>query len=59
MPGCVVRCSNFMHEEQGNYLTSDFEFESSAMLGANLVIDDLNTVLTLEKTCDDLGLGPR
>jgi aldehyde:ferredoxin oxidoreductase len=56
MPGCVVRCSNVMHDKEGKFLTAGFEFESSAMLGANLGIDVLDDVLALEKMCDDLGL---
>jgi aldehyde:ferredoxin oxidoreductase len=56
MPGCVVRCSNVMHDRNGKFLTAGFEYESSAMLGANLGIDDLDTVMNLEKMCDDIGL---
>jgi len=56
MPGCVVRCSNVMHDKDGRFLTAGFEYESSAMLGANLGIDDLDAVMHLEKMCDDLGL---
>jgi aldehyde:ferredoxin oxidoreductase len=56
MPGCVVRCSNVMHDKAGNFLTAGFEYESTAMLGANLGIDDLDTVMQLEKLCDSLGL---
>ncbi|PQP34776.1 aldehyde ferredoxin oxidoreductase [Desulfobacteraceae bacterium SEEP-SAG9] len=56
MPGCVVRCSNIMHDRNGKFLTAGFEYESSAMLGANLGIDDLDTVMGMEKMCDDLGL---
>jgi aldehyde:ferredoxin oxidoreductase len=56
MPGCVVRCSNVMHDKDGKFLTAGFEYESSAMLGANLGLDDLDTVMALEKMCDDLGL---
>ena len=56
MPGCVVRCSNVMHDKGGDFLTAGFEYESSAMLGANLGIDDLDTVMALEKMCDNLGL---
>jgi aldehyde:ferredoxin oxidoreductase len=56
MTGCVVRCSNVMHDKDGNFKTAGFEYESSALLGANLGIDDLDTVMTLEKMCDDLGL---
>jgi len=56
MPGCVVRCSNVMHDKEGNFLTAGFEYESAAMLGANLGIDELDTVMQMEKRCDDLGL---
>ena len=56
MPGCVVRCSNVMHDKDGRFLTAGFEYESSAMLGANLGIADLDVVMHLEKMCDDLGL---
>ncbi|MBW2285550.1 MAG: aldehyde ferredoxin oxidoreductase, partial [Deltaproteobacteria bacterium] len=56
MPGCVVRCSNVMHDKNGKYVTSGFEYESSAMLGANLGIDDLDIILEMEHRCDDLGL---
>lgn len=56
MPGCVVRCSNVMHDKDGKFLTAGFEYESSAMLGANLGIDDLDVVMNLEKMCDNLGL---
>jgi aldehyde:ferredoxin oxidoreductase len=45
-----------MHDKNGKFLTAGFEYESSAMLGANLGIDDLDTVMNLEKMCDDLGL---
>ncbi len=56
MPGCVVRCSNVMHDKDGNFKTAGFEYESAALLGANLGIDDLDIVMTLEQMCDDLGL---
>ena len=56
MPGCVVRCSNVMHDKDSKFLTAGFEYESSAMLGANLGIDNIDTVMNLEKMCDDLGL---
>jgi aldehyde:ferredoxin oxidoreductase len=45
-----------MHDRNGKFLTAGFEYESSAMLGANLGIDDLDTVMGMEKMCDDLGL---
>lgn len=56
MPGCVVRCSNVMHNKDGVFLTAAFEYESAAMLGANLGIDDLDSVMMLERMCDDFGI---
>jgi len=45
-----------MHDKDKKFLTAGFEYESSAMLGANLGIDDLDAVMHLEKMCDNLGL---
>lgn len=56
MPGCIVRCSNIIHDKNGKFLTAGFEYESSAMLGANLGIEDLDIVFAMEKLCDNLGL---
>lgn len=56
MPGCIVKCSNVMHDREGKFLTAGFEYESSAMLGANLGIDDLDMVMLLERRCDDIGI---
>ncbi len=56
MPGCVIRCSNVMYDKDGKFLTAGFEYESSAMLGANLGIDDLDIIMMMEKMCDDFGL---
>ncbi len=56
MPGCVVRCSNVIHDKDGKFITAGFEYESAAMLGANLGIDDLDTVIILESMCDDFGI---
>jgi aldehyde:ferredoxin oxidoreductase len=56
MPGCVVRCSNIVHNKDGHFLTAGFEYESSALLGANLGIDDLDAIIAMERACDDFGL---
>ncbi len=56
MPGCLVKCSNIYHDKWGRYLTSGLEYESLAMMGANLGIDDLDTVAAMERKCDDYGL---
>ena len=54
--GCIVRCSNVVHDRDGNYLTSGFEYESSVMLGTNLGLFELDEVAPMERFCDDFGL---
>ena len=35
MTGCIVKCSNVVHDRDGNYKTSALEFETLTLLGAN------------------------
>lgn len=56
MRGCVVRCSNIFNDKQGNYLTSGLEYETIALMGANLDIDDLDTIAQISFRCDDYGM---
>ena len=54
--GCVVRCSNIVHDKDGNYKTSALEFETITLLGANCDIGELDDVADLDRLCDELGL---
>jgi aldehyde:ferredoxin oxidoreductase len=56
MRGCVVRCSNIFNDPQGRYLTSGLEYETIAMMGSNLDIDDLDTIAQMDFRCDDYGM---
>ena len=56
MPGCIVKCSPIFHDADGNHVTSALEYETVAMLGANLGIDDLDAVARMDRMCDELGL---
>lgn len=56
MPGCIVRCSPIFHDADGNHVTSALEYETVAMLGANLGIDNLDAVARMDRQCDELGL---
>jgi aldehyde:ferredoxin oxidoreductase len=56
MPGCIVRCSNNYCGPDGEYITSGLEYETLAMLGSNLGIDDLDIIAKLDRMCDDLGI---
>jgi aldehyde:ferredoxin oxidoreductase len=55
-PGCVIRCSNIYHDEEGKYLTAGLEFETIALMGSNLGIDSLDVIAALDRRCDDYGL---
>ena len=56
MRGCMVRCSNIFNDSEGRYLTSGLEYETIAMLGPNLDIDNLDTIARIDFRCDDYGL---
>lgn len=57
--GCPIRCSKIGYIRTGRYkgTVSDIvEYESAAMLGSNLEIDDIKAVTYLTHLCDELGL---
>jgi len=56
MPGCLQKCSNIIRDKEGNYVTSALEYETSAMLGANLGIDDIHAIADMSRLDDDYGL---
>lgn len=56
MAGCIVRCSNIVHDSQGNYVTSALEFETLALLGSCCAINNWEDVADLDRLCDELGL---
>lgn len=56
MRGCVIRCSNIYHDEHGQYLTSGLEYETIAMMGSNLDIDDLDTIAQIDFRCGNYGM---
>jgi len=56
MSGCIVKCSNVVHDEHGNYLTSALEFETLALLGSNCAVDSWEKVAELDRLCDEIGV---
>lgn len=56
MTGCIVSCSNVVHDEDGNYVTSALEFETLTLCGSNCGIGDLDKVALMDRMCDELGL---
>ena len=56
LTGCIVRCSNIVHGEDGKYKTSALEFETLTLLGSNLAMQNYQQVATFDRLCDELGL---
>jgi aldehyde:ferredoxin oxidoreductase len=56
MTGCIVSCSNIVHNAEGKYVTSALEFETLALCGSNCEIGDLDVVAQMDRLCDELGL---
>ncbi|MGE0857555.1 MAG: aldehyde ferredoxin oxidoreductase N-terminal domain-containing protein [Gammaproteobacteria bacterium] len=56
MAGCIVSCSNIVHDKDGNYKTSALEFETLTLLGSCCAINNWEDVAELDRLCDELGL---
>jgi aldehyde:ferredoxin oxidoreductase len=56
MTGCIVKCSNIVHDAEGNYKTSALEFETLTLLGANCAVASWEDVAELDRACDEVGL---
>ncbi len=56
MTGCIVQCSNIVHDAEGNYKTSALEFETLTLLGANCAVQSWEDVADLDRLCDEVGL---
>lgn len=54
--GCIIRCSNVFNDENGNHLTSSFEYETLALLGSNCEIYDVDAIAKMDRLCDDIGI---
>jgi len=56
MTGCIVRCSNIVHDAEGNYKTSALEFETLTLLGSNCGMASWEDVADLDRLCDEIGV---
>ena len=57
--GCSMSCGNICLVKQGKYVgtvTEGPEYESAAMLGANLGVDNFAAVLRGNQLCDEFGI---
>ena len=57
MVGCVIKCSNIVGDRDGKeVLVSPLDYETIDLMGANLGIDDLDTIAKLNYEVNDLGI---
>jgi aldehyde:ferredoxin oxidoreductase len=56
LTGCIVKCSNVVHDGKGNYVTSALEFETLTLLGSNCAVASWEDVADLDRLCDEVGL---
>ena len=56
MAGCIIKCAILFNDDQARHVTTALEFETIALMGSNLEIDDVDTVARLDRACDDIGL---
>jgi aldehyde:ferredoxin oxidoreductase len=54
--GCIIQCSQHYVDEQGEYITSGFEYETIWGFGANCCIDDLDVIARADRMMDDIGI---
>lgn len=56
MAGCIIKCAILYNDANGGHITSALEFETIALFGANLEVDDIDAIAQMDRLCDDLGL---
>jgi aldehyde:ferredoxin oxidoreductase len=56
MPGCVIACRNLYVDESGNPIVGTLQYETIALMGANLGLGNLDDVARLNYMCNDFGL---
>jgi aldehyde:ferredoxin oxidoreductase len=56
MPGCVIACRNVYVDQAGECIVGTLQYETIALLGANLGLGNLDDVARLNYLCNDLGL---
>jgi aldehyde:ferredoxin oxidoreductase len=54
--GCVIQCSRYWVDKDGNYKTKGPEYETVWAFGTDCGISDLDTIAELDRTCGEYGL---
>jgi aldehyde:ferredoxin oxidoreductase len=56
MPGCTIACRNQYVDQAGQEIVGTLQYETIALIGANLGLGNLDDVARLNFLCNDLGL---
>ena len=56
MPGCVIACRNSYVDDVGKPIVGTLQFETIALMGSNLGLDNLDDVARLNYMCNDFGI---
>jgi aldehyde:ferredoxin oxidoreductase len=54
-PGCIIQCSNTLHDKDGNEAVSCVEYESAWAFGADCGIDNLDAIGKMVELCNGYG----
>ncbi|GAB4350088.1 MAG: aldehyde ferredoxin oxidoreductase C-terminal domain-containing protein [Candidatus Abyssubacteria bacterium] len=55
-PSCAIRCSIMYNDKDGKFLVGGLEYETVAMLGSNLLINDIDAIAHMNRLLNDCGL---
>lgn len=56
MHPCAIQCSNVYPDEDGKLLCSPIEYETMALMGSNLCLEDLDTIAVMNRIANDAGV---
>jgi aldehyde:ferredoxin oxidoreductase len=56
MPGCVIACRNYYVDQEGKPIVGTLQYETIALMGSNLGLDNLDDVAWLNHLCNDYGV---
>ncbi len=56
MPGCVIACRNLFVDQAGKPVVGTLQYETIALIGANLGLGKFDDIATLNYMCNDFGL---
>ncbi len=56
MNPCAIRCSNVYPDKKGDTICSPVEYETMALMGSNLCVEDLDTIAEMNRIANDAGV---